>query len=244
MSLLVTVLQLCVALLALPAHLLDCLGLWQPLSRRLFPHLMAKLSMGYNQAMHGRKKQLFSNMLEFAGSTVKLKVLEIGCGTGANFQFYPRGASVTCTDPNPNFQQFLKKSQAENDHLHYERYLVASGEQLAGVDDASVDVVVSTIVLCSVKSVEAVLKEVKRILRPGGAFYFMEHVAADHSTWTYFFQKIYHPTWKCLLDGCHLCRHIWKDLENAKFSDLKLQHIWAPFNWRPFRPHIVGYAVK
>ncbi|XP_069509529.1 thiol S-methyltransferase TMT1A-like [Ambystoma mexicanum] len=244
MGLVVVVLQFCVGLLALPAHLLDFLGLWKPLSQRIFPYIMRKLAVGYNEKMHSYKKELFRSLPDFAGPSGQLKVLEIGCGTGNNFQFYPQGTKVTCTDLNPNFQQFLKKSQAENDHLHYEPNLVAPAENLSAVEDASVDVVVSTLVLCSAENVERVLKEVRRILRRGGAFYFMEHVCADHSTWTYFFQQIYHPTWKFLLDGCNLCREIWKDLEKASFSEMKLKHIWAPFPWKPFRPHILGYAVK
>ncbi|XP_069509523.1 thiol S-methyltransferase TMT1A-like [Ambystoma mexicanum] len=236
--------HLSIWLLALPAHLLDFLGLWEPLAMLLFPHLFVKLAVDYHAALHSCKKELFSCLPDFAGPSGRLKVLELGCGPGSNFPFYPRGAKVTCTDANPHFQEYLRKSQAENDHLHFEPNLVAPAENLSEVDDASVEVVVSTAVLCSVNSVEKALKEVLRILKPGGAYFFVEHVCADPSTWTYIFQKIYDPAWKNIFGGCNLCRETWKDLEKAPFSEMKLQHIRAPLPLQPTAPHIIGYAIK
>ncbi|XP_053312015.1 uncharacterized protein LOC128473810 [Spea bombifrons] len=67
----------------------------------------------------------------------------------------------------------------------------------------------------------------------GGAFYFLEHVTADPTSWYYFFQKILDPTWKYIGDGCKLTKETWKFLENAGFSEVKLRHIIAPFKWSP-----------
>ncbi|MEE6471854.1 hypothetical protein FKM82_009395 [Ascaphus truei] len=137
------------------------------------------------------------------------------------------------------------QSQAENDHLKFERFLVAAAENMSQVADGSVDVVVCTLLACSVTSIQKVLKEVLRVLRKGGAFYFLEHVAStDESSWISFFQKILNPTWKLILDGCDLRKNTWKDLEGAKFSQLKLRHIKVPMKNNPISPHITGYAVK
>jgi len=78
----------------------------------------------------------------------------------------------------------------------------------------------------------------------GGVFYFLEHVAADRSSWRYFWQQVCYPTWKLVFAGCCLTREIWKNLEQASFSELKLQHISVPLPWTPIQPHIIGYAVK
>lgn len=58
---------------------------------------------------------------------------------------------------------------------------IGTAEQLP-VADASVDAVVSTLVLCSVEDGAATLQEVLRVLKPGGRFYFIEHVAAPQQT--------------------------------------------------------------
>ncbi|XP_061471270.1 N6-adenosine-methyltransferase TMT1A-like isoform X1 [Rhineura floridana] len=231
-------------LLVLPIYVLAYFGFWDPLCKTVFPYFMSKIAPRFNQKLYREKQQLFSGLPDFAGSSGQLSLLEIGAGSGANFQFYPPGCRVTCTDPNPNFKRYLLKSVAENQHLRFEGFVVASGEDLRPVPDGSVDVVVGTLVLCSVASVTAILREVLRVLRPGGAFYFMEHVAADRSSWSYFWQQICDPTWKYLGDGCSLIRETWKDLENTEFSELNLQHITAPMNCGLVRPHILGYAVK
>uniref|UniRef100_A0A8B9CSX2 Methyltransferase type 11 domain-containing protein n=1 Tax=Anser brachyrhynchus TaxID=132585 RepID=A0A8B9CSX2_9AVES len=133
---------------------------------------------------------------------------------------------------------------SENRHLQLERSVVASGEDLHQIPDGSMDVVVSTLVLCSVSSVRKVLAEVLRVLRRGGAFYFLEHVAADHSSWTYFWQKVFDPLWKCFGDGCSLSRETQKELEKTNFSELNLKQIYVTPYWIPSSPHIIGYAVK
>ncbi|KAM3621575.1 uncharacterized protein V6R79_013036 [Siganus canaliculatus] len=193
--------------------------------------------------MHDEKKALFMTLPDFKKLGKQLTLLEIGCGTGTNFQFYPAGCKVICTDPNPNFRQYLDKAMAENDHLKYERFVVASGEDMGSIEDESVDAVVCTLVLCSVNNVAQTLREVHRILRQGGAFFFMEHVVADPSTWSYFLQHVLQPFWYYFGDGCRVTQETWSYLESAGFSELKFTHNEAPINFL-IKPHIIGYAIK
>ncbi|XP_018420042.1 PREDICTED: methyltransferase-like protein 7A [Nanorana parkeri] len=236
--------QLCVALIALPIHILALLGLWDPIAKKVLPYLLNRVTKNYNKYMKDHKKELFSNLNEFRGPSVELRVLELGCGTGANFQFYPEGCQVTCVDPNPNFKKFLSASLAESQHVQFQAFVVAPGESMTQIQSGSMDVVICTLVLCSVDNVEDILAEAHRVLRPGGAYYFIEHVKADPSSWNYFFQIILDPTWKYIGDGCKLTKETWKYLEKSKFSDVKLRHIIAPFKHSPVKPHIIGYAVK
>ncbi|XP_054831212.1 putative methyltransferase-like protein 7A [Eublepharis macularius] len=238
-------LTLCLQLLALPVYVLSYLGLWEPFCKKFFfPFFLEKITVIYNWRMSRQKQELFRNMMEFADRSGKLTVLEIGCGTGTNFQFFPPNCRVICTDPNPHFRQSLTKSMARNQHLQFDQFIVASGEDLSQVADASVDVVVSTTVLCSVKNVEGVLKEVCRVLKSGGAYIFLEHVAADRSSWTYLWQQVWSPTWKLIFDGCSPMRETWVAIEKENFSEIKLRHIQAPLCQTLVQPHILGYAVK
>ncbi|XP_075409087.1 thiol S-methyltransferase TMT1A-like [Tenrec ecaudatus] len=244
MELAVFLLRLLVGILAFPVYLLHFLGFWSNICKKLFPPSMVVFSAIYNHQTSSKKREHFTNLQKFAGPSGKLSLLELGCGTGANFKFYPPGCRVTCVDPNPNFEKFLIKSVAESRHLQFERFVVAPGEDMHQVADGSVDVVVTTTVLCSVKDQEQVIKEVRRVLRPGGAFCFWEHVIAKPSTWTYFWQQVFHPLWFLLFGGCNLTRESWKTIEQAGFSQLQLQHVQTSPILGLVRPHIIGYAVK
>ncbi|NXS62175.1 MET7A protein, partial [Brachypteracias leptosomus] len=238
-------LRACLALLATPVYLLSFLGIWEPFCKKVFfPFCLDKLSFIHERKAKKHKQELFRNLPDFTSPSGELKLLEIGTGFGTNFQFYPSGCKVTCSDINPNFQQGLVKNMNENQHIHYESFLVAAGEDLHQVPSGSMDAVVSTLVLCSVHNMEGTIKEVLRVLRPGGAFFFLEHVADDPSSWRYFWQQVCYPTWKLVFCGCCLTREPWKNMEEAKFSEVKLKHVSIPLPWTPIQPHIVGYAIK
>ncbi|KAM9410735.1 thiol S-methyltransferase TMT1A-like [Pholidichthys leucotaenia] len=231
-----------VNVLCIPLHVLNAVGLFQ-IYKRVFPFCQDRLAAMYNNKMHDNKKEMFRSLSDFKNSSGQLTLLEIGCGTGVNFKYYPAGTKVICTDPNPHFEKYLARNMAENDHLKYERFVVASGEDMGAVEDGSVDVVVCTLVLCSVRDMAQTLREVHRILRPGGAFFFIEHVVAEPSTWSHFFQHVLQPFWYYFGDGCEIIRETWKYVEAAGFSDLRLRHIQAPLFFL-IKPHIIGYGVK
>ncbi|XP_029007403.1 putative methyltransferase-like protein 7A [Betta splendens] len=241
MAILMRLCALIVNVLCLPLHLIYALGLYK-IYKRIFPSYMFRITIEYNKIMHDKKKELFRHLSEFK-SGGRLTILEVGCGSGANFEFYPPGSKVICTDPNPHFQKYLKRCMEENEQLTYERFVVASGEDLGSVEDESVDAVVCTLVLCSVTSIPQTLREAQRVLRPGGGFFFLEHVVADPSTWAYFFQHVFQPVWYYFVDGCEATRETWKHVEDAGFSELKLRHIETPLTVM-MKPHIIGYGVK
>uniref|UniRef100_A0A8C9PFU8 Methyltransferase type 11 domain-containing protein n=1 Tax=Spermophilus dauricus TaxID=99837 RepID=A0A8C9PFU8_SPEDA len=237
MDVLVQLLQLLMLLLTLPLHLMALLGFWQPLCKSYFPYLMAVLAAKTNRRMENKKRELFSEIKGLMGTSGKVALLELGCGTGANFQFYPAGCRITCLDPNPHFEKFLKRSMAENRHLQYERFVVAPGEDMKQVADGSMDVVVCTLVLCSVQSPKRVLQEVHRVLRP-------VTLAYPRASQAFMWQHVFEPTWKHIGDGCYLTRETWKDLENAQFSEIQMEQQPPPLKWLPVGPHIMGKASE
>uniref|UniRef100_A0A8C2N6J2 Methyltransferase type 11 domain-containing protein n=1 Tax=Capra hircus TaxID=9925 RepID=A0A8C2N6J2_CAPHI len=156
MALTIVILQLAVCILAFPMYLLHFLDLCNWIGKQWFPYFLARFTVMYNKQMASKKQELFSNLWEFTGPSGKLSLLELGCGTRANFKFYPSRCQVTC--------KFLIKSIAQNPHLQFECFIVAAGENMQQVATGSMDVVVCTLMLCLVKNQEQILQEVCRVL--------------------------------------------------------------------------------
>lgn len=102
-----------------PIYLLPFLGIWEPFCKKIFfPFFSEKFSAIHERKTKKRKQELFHNLPDFMRPSGELKLLEIRTGCGANFQFYPPGCRVTCTDTNPNFQQALSRSVNKNQLVH------------------------------------------------------------------------------------------------------------------------------
>ena len=104
-------------------------------------------------------------------------VLEIGGGTGANLGYYGAGVgSVTVTEPEP---PMLKRLQRKVREQSSEATVLRAPAEDLPFEDASFDTVVSTLVLCGVDDQPRAVRELRRVLRPGGRLIFIEHVRSD-----------------------------------------------------------------
>jgi ubiquinone/menaquinone biosynthesis C-methylase UbiE len=104
-------------------------------------------------------------------------VLEIGAGTGANLPFYGKKVqSLTVTEPEPAMARKLER-KIRDDHRAVE--LVRAPAEHLPFPDARFDAVVSTLVLCTVRDQPGALREIRRVLKPGGRLVFVEHVRSD-----------------------------------------------------------------
>jgi ubiquinone/menaquinone biosynthesis C-methylase UbiE len=104
-------------------------------------------------------------------------VLEVGAGTGANLPFYgPAVEALTITEPEPPMLRRLE--QRVREQAPQTKVVQAPAEDLP-FDDDSFDAAVSTLVLCGVDDQPRALRELRRILRPGGRLIFIEHVRSD-----------------------------------------------------------------
>jgi ubiquinone/menaquinone biosynthesis C-methylase UbiE len=168
------------------------------------------------------------------------RVLEIGPGSGLNLAYYPKTIEWIGVDLNPFTATYLRE-EAEKLGLTSIDFQTASAEHLE-VADNSVDAVVSTYVLCSVGNLEQTLQEILRVLKPGGRFVFIEHVAAPAGTCLRQFQGWITPLWKVLADGCHPDRETGVALKQAGFQSVDFQtcKIALPV----VSPHIAGVAIK
>ena len=102
---------------------------------------------------------------------VQGKVLEVGIGTGLNLPHYPEGiGKLTAVEPNPGMLKKLRKKKSG-----IELEVVEAGAEELPFEEASFDTVVTTHVLCSIPDRAKALAEIRRVLRPGGRYVFLEH---------------------------------------------------------------------
>lgn len=145
-------------------------------------------------------------------------VVELGAGTGANLGLYPATVErLVLTEPEPAMLSQLRARLGD----------VAPGIDVAvhrssasslPLGDGEADAVVSTLVLCSVADPEAVLAEVRRVLRPGGRLVLLEHVAADHRPSRLRWQRRADLVWPHVAAGCHLTRRTAEAVRAAGFE--------------------------
>jgi len=137
--------------------------------------LRARLfAMTYDRQMARTEQAQLRALRQGLLATAGGDVLEIGGGTGANLPFYRPGAgSVTITEPEPPMVRRLERRVREQAPLA--RVLRAPAEDLP-FDDGTFDVAVSTLVLCGVSDQPRALRQLRRVLRPGGQLLFIEHI--------------------------------------------------------------------
>jgi ubiquinone/menaquinone biosynthesis C-methylase UbiE len=144
------------------------------------------------------------------------EVLEIGAGTGLNVSHYGPGvARLVLAEPD-RFMRPKLQQRAQLTKVPVE--VVDSGVDPLAFPDESFDVVVSTLVLCSVPDVEAALAEIHRVLRPGGRFIYLEHVAAIENPKRHRWQGRIEPFWMRLAGNCHLTRTTDQSIPEAGFE--------------------------
>lgn len=131
---------------------------------------------GYDRFMSGAEKSTLGAHREALIPQARGQVLEIGGGTGANLPFYRDVETLTLTEPERPMVRRLERRLREDSPGA--RILHAPAEDLPFEDD-SFDVAVSTLVLCTVDDQPRALRELRRVLKPGGRLLFIEHVRAE-----------------------------------------------------------------
>jgi ubiquinone/menaquinone biosynthesis C-methylase UbiE len=201
------------------------------LRQRLAAVLLAQCQPRYDRLLAERRRALLGPL--------RGDVLEIGPGLGANLPYYSPDVRWVGIEPNPFMHPRLRAAAQQRGGPT--EYRVGRAEALP-VADASVDAVVGTLVLCSVSDVAAALREVRRVLKPGGRFVFVEHVAAPRGTLLRAVQRLGRPITKFLGDGCHVDRETWRFIEGAGFTEVALEHFRLPMPLNG--PHIAGWAFQ
>jgi SAM-dependent methyltransferase len=167
------------------------------------------------------------------------RVVELGSGVGANLRYLSTGATLVAIEPNTHMHPRL---QAAATHRGVHLELHDRVAERTGLPDHSVDSVITSLVLCSVHDPAAVLAEIRRILRPGGSYHFVEHVAARSGTPTRALQRALRRPWSWTFEGCSCERDLEGVIRAAGFAAVDIQPYRLHTPFVPFNTHIAGTA--
>ncbi|MFF2271142.1 class I SAM-dependent methyltransferase [Agromyces sp. NPDC058136] len=167
------------------------------------------------------------------------EVVELGSGAGANLRYLPAGGTLVAIEPNHAMHAPLRRAALRHGVQLDLRDRTA---EHTGLPDASVDTVISSLVLCTVADPAVVLAEIRRILRPGGGYRFVEHVAAEEGTPTRAAQRLLRRPWAWTFEGCSCERDLERSLRDAGFADLQVERYRVHTPFLPFNTHIAGVA--
>jgi ubiquinone/menaquinone biosynthesis C-methylase UbiE len=147
-------------------------------------------------------------------------VVELGAGVGANLGYLPAATRLIAIEPSLQMHERLL-ARAEQAGVDLE--LITQGAEALPLQDAAYDEVICSLALCTVADPDRVLAEVRRILRPGGRFRFVEHVAAPAWSPRRWLQGALRRPWKWLFEGCTLDRDTASRIRAAGFAAVELR---------------------
>ena len=202
--------------------------------------LRSKLcALTYDRQMAKVEKATLRGLRESLLAAASGDVLEIGGGTGANLPFYQPGAgSLTITEPDAAMLRRLQRRAREQGPLA--KILRAPAEDLP-FEDGTFDTVVSTMVLCGVSDQPRALRQLRRVLRPGGQLLFIEHVRSGDPGLAHHQDRM---NWMCqFVMRCDCNRPTLTSIEEAGFAVTGVEHLTMPKAPSFVSPLIVGTAT-
>ena len=172
------------------------------------------------------------------------RVLEVGAGTGTNFEFYPDTVTeVVAVEPERRLAERAQQAAAAASvpvtvsTKTVEQYLASGGEPF--------DAVVCSLVLCSVDEPGGVLRQLLLLLRPGGQLRYLEHIAGTGGRAQ--LQKVADATlWPRIAGNCHTHRHTEQTIVGAGFQVAGARREWTMPRWVPLpvAEFAIGRAVR
>jgi ubiquinone/menaquinone biosynthesis C-methylase UbiE len=203
--------------------------------------LLGRINAAFFHLMDGYMHWKYAELKTELFRNLPPMLLEIGAGAGANLRYFAPGTKVIAAEPN----RFMhEKLAARARRAGIELEVQDSGAEALAVADSSVDAVVASLVLCTVRDPEAAIREVLRVLKPGGRFVCIEHVAAPPKSVTGRIQRAVYRPWKWFFEGCHTHRDTATLLERAGFSDVSIRRFTWPSAFVPVRPQIAAVCLK
>nr|WP_289036865.1 class I SAM-dependent methyltransferase [uncultured Allobacillus sp.] len=175
-------------------------------------------SKAYDRVMKPVEQRRFGKIRKKLVSNQQGTVLEIGSGTGANFPYYKNAEKVIAIEPDKSMRELSEKKRSE---AAVPIEIIDAPAERLRFDDNTFDVVVGTLVLCSVTDLDQALQEIKRVVKYDATVLFLEHVRLDQPI-VGRLQDVVTPIWKRMCDGCHLNRNT---LEIIKQNGFRIEQV-------------------
>jgi SAM-dependent methyltransferase len=164
------------------------------------------------------------------------RVLEVGAGPGWNLRYYPPVDELVATDSVDGMLDRARKRAGP------EVVTARAAVEELPYEDGSFDTVVASLLLCSVADPDRALAEIRRVLRPGGQYLFLEHVRSNDPKIARRQDRL-ERLWGVVAFGCHPNRDTLPRIE-AAFDVRSVEHDELPKGPKIIRPYVLGRAVK
>ena len=158
----------------------------------------------YDPFMRKTELDIYAYRKELLGD-VKGDVLEVGSGTGINFQFYSSEVNLLALEPSPFMKRRAEQKVPPGLKVEFLIQKVNDVEVENRISDQSLDYIVCTLVLCSIDNPMEALNRFYKWLKPEGKLIVLEHIHSENKM-NRKLQNAINPVWKKVADGCNLNR--------------------------------------
>jgi ubiquinone/menaquinone biosynthesis C-methylase UbiE len=198
----------------------------------------------YDRMLAGTERAGLGEMRRTLLATASGRVLELGAGTGLNLGHYTDAVTeLVLAEPDPHMASRLRERLATEGSAAGRPSVIEAPAEDLPFDDESFDVVVATLVLCTVDDPARALAEVRRVLVEGGRFLYLEHVRSPRPRLARWQDRLERP-WGFFAGGCHPNRATDQALAGAGFWIDSLERDKLPKAPRIVRPLIRGVARR
>lgn len=187
------------------------MGYYQKIFAAIYDKFMGNIEIEFGQL----RRELLSDL--------KGNILDVGSGTGANFEYFNKEANVIAVEPSPYMLEKAKTKLPQEAHITTYNLSVTDSKMDSIIQPKSIDYIVSTLVLCTIPDYQLALKKFHHWLKDDGKLIVIEHIHAKEKP-RRIIQNIINPAWKVIGDGCHLNRDTDKVIKSIGFIPLKEEY--------------------
>ena len=189
---------------------------------KLFAHYYDSFMRSTERGLYKKRKSLIEPL---SG-----RILEVGSGTGVNYQFYSPDSQIFALDPHRSMLSRAEEKAPENLSITYLHHRICDDKVEHHIKKHSLDAIVSTLVLCSVPDPEKAIERFKYWLKPEGKLIILEHIHADNKV-NQKLQNLINPIWRSFSDGCNLNRNTDQLIMEAGFTPSESEYFVQSLRW-------------